>query len=234
VRVLKALRSASLSRARTILAPSEYLAEIAGGWGLGAGHVHVLTNPAPPPRDVEAEELPAGTFVFVGRLTRAKDLGTAIAAVAQVPAARLVLVGDGPDRAELERLAAGSDAAGRIEFRGSLPRDEALRVVAGAEAGLLSSAWENLPHSAVEALSVGVPVVATSVGGVPEVVHDEENGLLVRPGRPDELAVALRRMLEEPGLRDRLAAAAKPSVEAISSDAIYGRLEALLLEAARE
>jgi 2-deoxystreptamine N-acetyl-D-glucosaminyltransferase/2-deoxystreptamine glucosyltransferase len=145
-----------------------------------------------------------------------------------------VLVGDGPDRAELERLAAGSDAAGRIEFRGSLPRDEALRVVAGAEAGLLSSAWENLPHSAVEALSVGVPVVATSVGGVPEVVHDEENGLLVRPGRPDELAVALRRMLEEPGLRDRLAAAAKPSVEAISSDAIYGRLEALLLEAARE
>ncbi len=192
----------------------------------------MLTNPAPPPSDVQAEQLAPGTFVFVGRLTEAKDLPTAIAALELVPAARLVIVGDGPDRAELERAAAGSEAAGRIEFRGSLPRDAALQVVAGAEAGLLSSAWENLPHSAVEALSVGVPMVATAVGGVPEVVQDGENGLLVPPGRPDELAAAMRRVLEETGLRERLAARAKPSVEAISSDEIYGRLEALLAEAA--
>ena len=71
-------------------------------------------------------------------------------------------------------------------------------------------------------------MVSTAVGGVPEVVIDGENGLLVPPGDPSELAAAMRRMLEEPGLRDRLAAAAKPSVEAISSEAIYGKLEALL------
>lgn len=233
VRLLKALRNASLRRARTVVAPSAYLAGIAGGWDLRGGPIHVLTNPAPPPQEVEPDALEPGTFVFVGRLTTAKDLGTAIAAVSLVPEARLVIVGDGPDRAELERVAAVSAGAGRIEFRGSLSRDAALRVVAGAEAGLLSSAWENLPHSAVEALSVGVPVVATSVGGVPEVVHDGENGLLVAPGRPEELAAAIRRILEEPGLRERLAAAAKPSVEAISSEAIYGRLEGLLVEAAR-
>ena len=78
-----------------------------------------------------------------------------------------------------------------------------------------------------------MPVVATAVGGVPEVVRDGENGLLVPPGRPDELAAAIGRILDEPGLRDRLAAAAKPSVAAISSEAIYGQLEALLAEAAR-
>ena len=105
-------------------------------------------------------------------------------------------------------------------------------MVAGAAAALLSSAWENLPHSAVEALSVGVPVVATAVGGVPEVVREGENGLLVPPGDPGALAAAMRRVLYEPGLRDRLAAGAMPSVEAISSDAIYTRLEALLAEAA--
>ena len=126
-----------------------------------------------------------------------------------------------------------SGAGARISFRGALSRDEALRIIAGADAGLLSSDWENLPHAVVEALSVGVPVVSTAVGGVPEVVHDGVNGLLVPPGRPDELASAIRRVLEEPGLRERLAAAAKPSVEAISSEAIYGRLEALLAEAAR-
>jgi glycosyltransferase involved in cell wall biosynthesis len=226
VLVLKALRTASLRAARTIVVPSAYLAEIAAGWDLGRERIHVLTNPAPPPRDVEAESLAAGTFVFVGRLTRQKALHTALEAIELVPQARLVLVGDGPERAELERL-----AGDRVEFRGVLPRDEALRVVAGAEAGLLSSDWENLPHSAVEALSVGVPVVSTAVGGVPEVVRDGENGLLVAPGRPGELAAALRRLLEEPGLRERLAAAAKPSVEAISSEAIYARLEALLVAA---
>lgn len=233
VRLLKALRNASLRRAHTIVVPSAFLAQIAESWGLDARRIHVLTNPAPPPRELEPESLPAGTFAFVGRLTEAKDLPTALAALALVPDARLVVVGDGPDRAELERAAAASPAADRIEFRGSLPRDEALRVVAGAEAGLLSSAWENLPHSAVEALSVGVPMVATAVGGVPEVVHDGENGLLVPPGDPEALAAAIRRVLEEPGLRARLAAGAKPSVEAISSEAIYGRLEALLAEAAR-
>jgi glycosyltransferase involved in cell wall biosynthesis len=228
IRALEALRTASLRAARTIVVPSSYLAEIAGGWGLRRERIHVLTNPAPPPRDVEPEQLEPGTFVFVGRLTRQKGLRTALSAVALVPEARLVLVGDGPERAELE-VAAGD----RVEFRGARSRDEALRTVAGAEATLLSSDWENLPHAAIEALSVGVPVVSTAVGGVPEVVRDGENGLLVAPGRPEELAAAMRRILEEPGLRDRLAAAAKPSVEAISSDAIYGRLEALIAEAAR-
>ena len=67
---------------------------------------------------------------------------------------------------------------------------------------------------------------------MPEVVRDGENGLLVAPGRPEELAAAIRRVLEEPGLRGRLAAGARPSVEALSSDAIYTKLEALLAGAA--
>lgn len=233
VRTLKALRTRSLRAARTIVVPSSYLAEIAAGWGLRRDRLHVLTNPAPPPREVEQEQLEPGTFVFVGRLTRQKALGTAIDAIARVPEARLVLVGDGPERAQLDRAVAASGAAERITFRGALSRDEALRTVAGADAALLSSDWENLPHSAVEALSVGVPVVSTAVGGVPEVVRDGENGLLVPPGRADELAAAIGRIVAEPGLRGRLAAAAKPSVAAISSEAIYGRLEALLAEAAR-
>ena len=211
-RVVAARRRRSSSRARS--SPGSRWAG-----GSDRGRVHVLTNPAPPPSDVQAEQLAPGTFVFVGRLTEAKDLPTAIAAMELVPAARLVLVGDGPDRAELERAPPRSEARepDRVPRRRS-PATTALQVVAGADAALLSSAWENLPHSAVEALSVGVPMVATAVGGVPEVVHDGENGLLVPPGRPDELAAAIRRVLDETGLRERLAARAKPSVEAISSD----------------
>jgi len=149
-----------------------------------------------------------------------------------VPAARLVLVGDGPERSALERRAAALGIEGRVDFRGALPHDAALRVVAGARAALLSSSWENMPHSVVEALSVGVPVVATAVGGVPEVVRHEENGLLVAAGDAAALAEAMQRVVTDDDLRGWLAAAAKGSVERLDRETIYTRLEEILAAAA--
>jgi glycosyltransferase involved in cell wall biosynthesis len=227
-RTLKALRTASLRRARRIVVPSRYLAGLAVSWGLEARRVEVLVNPAPPPRDVEPEPLPREAFVFVGRLTEQKALPVALEALARVPEARLVVVGDGPERAGLERQAA--HLGDRVEFRGSLPREDVLRHLAGARALLLSSAWENLPHAAVEALAVGTPVVATAVGGVPEVVRDGVNGLLVPPNDPEALAEAMRALLDD-DLRARLASAARSSVAAIGRDEIYTRLERILEEA---
>jgi glycosyltransferase involved in cell wall biosynthesis len=176
--------------------------------------------------------LEPGTFVFVGRLTEQKALPVALAAVAEVEDARLLLIGDGPERASLERRVLELGLDQRVRFLGSLPREDALRYLAGARAAVLSSAWENLPHAAVEALAVGTPVVSTSVGGVPEVVHDGENGLLVPANDVSALAGALRAVLVDDDLRARLANGAQPSVAAIGRDAIYERLERILVEAA--
>jgi glycosyltransferase involved in cell wall biosynthesis len=228
VAALKQLRTQSLRRARRIVVPSEYLASMAREWGLDRGRIEVLVNPAPPPVNVEPAALEPGTFVFVGRLTEQKALPVLLDAIAQVEGARLEIVGDGPERAALEARASGS-----VRFLGALPRDGVLAHLAGARAAVLSSAWENLPHAAVEALAVGTPVVSTAVGGVPEVVHDGENGLLVPPGDPAALAAALRSVLDDDALRARLAAAAQPSVAAIGRDRVYGRLEQILVEAAR-
>jgi len=228
VDVLKRLRTLALRRAERVVVPSRYLAGIAAGWGLSPGRIEVLVNPAPPPADVAAEELPPGTFVFVGRLTEQKALPVLLDALERVEGASLVIVGDGPERSALERSASSATLAGRVRFTGPLPREEALRYLAGARAAVLPSAWENLPHAAVEALAVGTPVVATAVGGVPEVVTDDRNGLLVPPLDAAALADALRRVLEDDALRDRLAVDAKPSVAAIGRDVIYERLEAIL------
>jgi glycosyltransferase involved in cell wall biosynthesis len=228
VDTIKRLRTASLRRARRIVVPSRYLAELAAQWRLDAGRIEVLVNPAPPPARVEPAQLPPRSFVFVGRLTEQKALPVLLDAIDRVDGARLVIVGDGPERAMLE-----GRASDRVTFAGSLPREDVLAHLAAARAAVLSSAWENLPHAAVEALAVGTPVVSTAVGGVPEVVTDDVNGLLVPPNDVEALADALRRVLEDDALRDRLAAAAQPSVEAIGRDAIYGRLEEILLEAAR-
>ena len=111
-------------------------------------------------------------------------------------------------------------------------RDDVLRLFRAADASLLSSAWENFPHTVVEALAVGTPVSRPSVGGVAEVVRDGENGLLVPPGDADELAAAIRRLFAEEGLRERLAAAAAASVEPLAEARVLARIEEELLRAA--
>ena len=79
-----------------------------------------------------------------------------------------------------------------------------LRLFRAADASLLPSAWENFPHTVVESLAVGCPVIATAVGGVPEVVRDGENGLLVPSGDPVALADAIGRFFGDDALRTKL------------------------------
>jgi glycosyltransferase involved in cell wall biosynthesis len=107
-----------------------------------------------------------------------------------------------------------------------------LELFAAADAAVLSSSWENFPHSVVEALAVGTPVIATAAGGVPEVVRDGENGLLVPVGDAVALADAIRRFLAEPDLQRRLRAGAAPSVERYRPDELLAALEDALVEAA--
>jgi glycosyltransferase involved in cell wall biosynthesis len=106
-----------------------------------------------------------------------------------------------------------------------------LRLFAAADASVLSSAWENFPHTVVEALAVGCPVVSTAVGGVPEVVRDGENGLLVPPSDPAALGAALSRFFADRALRERLAANARTSVDGYTEAAVFERIEAELARA---
>ena len=231
VRLLRATRTRALRRARRIVVPSAYLRTIALGWGLDPRRVEVVPNPAPelpslPSRDEARAALgirgPAlGT---AGRLTAQKALGDALAALARVPGVELLVLGDGPERALLERRAAELGLDGRVRFLGAGTREDVIGLFRGVDAALLTSAWENLPHTLLEALAVGTPVIATAVGGVPEVVHDGENGLLVPAGDVDAIAGAIERVVRDDALRASLAAAAAPSVEELSEPRILGRI----------
>lgn len=229
---LKRARTFALRRARTLIVPSRYLGEIARGWGLDPERLHVVPNPAPRARVTAATE--RSGLVFAGRLTRQKAMHVALDALAYVPTAALTIIGDGPDRSRLERHAHQAGLNGRVRFVGSLPREQVLDALAGAEAAVLSSDWENFPHAAVEALAAGTPLVATAVGGVGEVVRDGVNGLLVPPGSPEAFGQALQRLLESPDLQTRLSDGARESVLELDADRIYGRIETLLDQAARQ
>lgn len=229
--LLRVARDADVRAAAHIVTPSSYLRELALGWGVPPERATVLPNPTPPlpelrPRDELRRELgfDGPTLVFAGRLTAQKSLDLGIEAARRAGVA-LVIAGDGPDRAALERL-------GGARFLGARPREAVLELFRAADASLLSSSWENFPHTVVEALAVGTPVIATRTGGVAEVIRDGENGLVVEPGDVDALTEAITRYFADAGLQARLRANAVPSVAAYAPDEIYGRLERILVDAA--
>jgi glycosyltransferase involved in cell wall biosynthesis len=119
-----------------------------------------------------------------------------------------------------------------VSFTGALPRRRALGLLAAADASVLASDWENFPHGVVESLAMGTPVIATRTGGVAEIVRDGENGLLVEPGDAAGFRAAVRRYFADESLRAHLRANAAASVARFDRDAIFGRLESLLEEAA--
>jgi glycosyltransferase involved in cell wall biosynthesis len=240
VRLLRRARDRALGRVDALICPSAYLASLAVAWGVDEERVRVIPNAAPPlpelPDRREARTrfgVEGPTLAFAGRITRQKALDVALDALVRVEGVSLLVAGDGPDLAELRRQANERGLDGRVRFLGPLDRDGVLALFRAADASLLSSSWENFPHTVVEALAVGTPVVATLVGGVPELVRDGENGLLVEPGDSGLLAAAIERLVSEPELRERLAAAAAPSVEHLTSERVYSEIERILSAASR-
>jgi glycosyltransferase involved in cell wall biosynthesis len=238
--VLRRARNVELRRAAYVFCPSSYLRELVLSWGVPAERVGVLPNPAPevpelPPRDDlrRAFGLNDATLAFAGRLTAQKSLHRALEAVATSDGVTLVIAGDGPDREPLEARARELGIDDRVSFLGSQPRRRIVELFRAADATILSSSWENFPHTVVEALAVGTPVLAMEAGGVSEIVHDGVNGLLVAPGDTHALAAAVRRYFTDEQLRERLRAAAAPSVAEYAPERVFGELEATLRRVAR-
>ena len=244
--LLRFARDRAVRAAAHVVCPSSWLRDRAIGWGVDPARVTVLPNPAPAATasskgqtpghgqgsDPWLAEADGPLLAFAGRLTAQKSLEVALDAVAAVDGVRLAIAGDGPERPQLERHAADAGLGDRVRFLGAAPREAVLALFRAADASILSSGWENFPHGVVESLAVGTPVLATRAGGVAEVVEDGRNGLLVEVGDTDALAGAVRRYFADDGLRARLRAEAAPSVAAYAPERVYGRLEAILRDAA--
>ena len=233
--LLRAARDFELRRAAHVFCPSAYLRDLAISWGVTPGKVSVLPNPAPdvpplPPRDELKQSLGVNgaTLAFAGRLTAQKSLGRALEAVAAADGVSFLVAGDGPDRAALETRVRQLGIEDRVRFLGAQPRERVVELFRAADATILSSSWENFPHTVVEALAVGTPVLAMEAGGVAEVVRDGVNGLLVPAGDTAALADAVRRYFADAALRERLRGQATESVAEYSAERVFSRLEDVL------
>jgi colanic acid/amylovoran biosynthesis glycosyltransferase len=155
-------------------------------------------------------------IVCVGRLVPAKGQHILLRAFSRLRAkghaVQLTLVGDGPDRLSLEREVLQRDLTQHVVFRGALNHDQAREQIAQADIFALASFAEGIPVALMEAMAMGLPCVSTRVAGIPELIRDHIDGLLVSPSSVESLAVAMESLVTDSDLREKLGASGRSRV----------------------
>lgn len=185
---LKQLRIWTAEAADVIITPSEYMRSIVSGWGIPNSKIQVIYNAL----ELNVQELTntrpeyLGTrntnrmlhAISVGRMVSWKGLETLVDVARKLSWLRLTLVGDGPEYRKLRNKVARLDLSERVHFTGRILQSQVLQEMARADVFILNSGYEGLPHVALEALAVGLPLLLSNVGGNPEVVIEGKNGFL--------------------------------------------------------
>lgn len=160
-----------------------------------------------------------GLVLHVGRLVEKKGTGLLLEAVAEVPEARLVILGDGPLRPQLERYAAARGIAERVRFLGAQPPQEVARwmgraaLLAAPSVTARDGDSEGLPTVVIEAAAASLPALVSDHSGLPEAVIDGRSGFVVPEGDAAALAARLAELVASPGLQARMGAAARAVAE---------------------
>jgi glycosyltransferase involved in cell wall biosynthesis len=175
-------------------------------------------------------------ILSVGRAVPVKGQALLVEAVADLKRrgveARLTIVGDGPALGDLRALAAALAVADSVSFEGAVGQEQILGYYERADVFALPSFAEGIPVVLMEAMATGLPVVSTTIAGIPELVDDGASGFLVTPGRVDELAGALERVLAA-GAEER-AEMGRVGRERVESEFATVRVAERLLELFRE
>jgi glycosyltransferase involved in cell wall biosynthesis len=238
LRVFDSIRTWPQRLAREIIVPSQYLARIVAGWGIQREKIRVIYNAIAqdPPAGESATLLPpwpGRTLMTVCRLVRWKGVDALIRLLPELPDTRLVVVGDGALRADCEQLAVQCGVADRLHITGYVPSRAVAAYLAQADAFVLNSTYEGLPHVVLEAMAACIPVVATDVGGTGEVVQHERTGLLVPPHDAAALCAAIQRLWDDRALCERLTGeAAVLLADRFVFDAMLRATDAALVAAA--
>lgn len=230
VRLYNYLDRWSLRAARRVITVNQVFARELAAIGVAPGRIRVLHNSIVPDwltperaGDPAALRRSLGiapdepVILAVGRFSREKALDDLVRAFIilrkdnPARAARLVLVGDGPERATIEQLATESGVAGQVHFIGQVSDPAPYYALANVLA--LPSLSEGSPLALLEAMGAGRAIVATQVGGIPEMVTDGQSALLVPSQQPEALAKALGRVLDDKTLAARLSSGAREAAQ---------------------
>ncbi|MCP5101314.1 MAG: glycosyltransferase family 4 protein [Chloroflexi bacterium] len=196
------IRNWAIRRMEQVIVPSNYLKNIVVGWGIQAENVTVIYNAYYPAKEtVKLDSIPLTTpikLITVCRLVRWKRVDQLIPLLLTLPDVGLIIIGDGPERTKLETQVSTLQLTNRVHFTGNVTQSAVVAALKLAHLFVLNSTYEGLPHVLLEALAVRLPILATNVGGMPEVVQEGINGRLIPVDDPKQLQQVMQQMLNHP------------------------------------
>lgn len=226
-------------KADVVIVPSKYLAGIVKSWGVDESKIKVIYNGVDfKPSGLSKEEarnkigIHGNIILSIGRLVPWKGFRMLIKIMPRLlelkQFARLVIVGDGPDRKALGSMVKNMSLENKVFLTGKKTKEELAVYLAASDIFVLNSGYEGFSHQVLEAMTAGVSVIASAVGGNKEVINQGENGFLVRYNDEFNLVEAIKTIWQDEELKKELVENSKETVKKFSSDRmIEGTLKIL-------
>lgn len=193
------------------IAPSQFLRSKLIEYGINKERITYLPNFVS--RQEPKAKVQRHKIVYAGRLSHEKGIDTLIRAVAGIKDANLMIIGDGPLRDELEYLAK-SIAGRRVTFLGHRSHEEVQALISDASCIVIpSTCYENCPYSILEAYALGIPVIGSRIGGIPELVDDGVSGFLFQPGDEFDLRAKIQKLITNSERLSRMSESALQKIE---------------------
>ena len=234
VEVLRKIEKFVANHTEKIIVPSEYLKKVVSAWGVNPNKIKVIYN-AFDFKDFEhtLRRPTSKLIVSAGRLVPWKGFGTLIEIMPkilrEVPDAKLIIIGDGPERHKLKLQVATWRLGRQVELIGNLPHKKVLEYLASADAFILNTAYEGFSHQILEAMAIGAPVITTNVCGNPELVENNVSGILVEFNDKEAIKNSILKLLKDEKLTQKLTSAAFQKSKQFSKERMINETIKILL-----
>ncbi|MFH0846022.1 MAG: glycosyltransferase family 4 protein [Patescibacteria group bacterium] len=240
VKIFKTIQTWVAGDAENVIVPSYYFKGIIEKWGIDSEKIKVIYNGI----RLNESNLPAGrqeskvhnvegkVLLSVGRLVPWKGFKVLIECIPEllkeIPNLKLKIVGSGPQKEELENLINELDLNESVVLAGQLSREELLEEKKRADIFVFNTNWESFSFDTVEAMSLGLPVIATEVGPLPELIENGKEGILVEPNNKDQIIESILFVLKNNKFREKIIKNARLKVQRFSIENTLDELEKVL------
>lgn len=224
VRTLKRIQNLVASKSEKVIVPSNYLKKIVSQWGIPKKKIKVIYNSFDPPENFadkkvlrELLQFKGKLVISVGRLIPWKGFETLVTLmpklVKQFPDLKLLIVGSGPDESKLESIIGKKKMHDHVILVGALDHNTLLRYLKAADVFVLNTFYEGFSHQLLEVMALGTPIVTTNVGGNPEIIEHEKNGIMVSYNDTNALSYGVAKLLNDKAYAQKLSKQAKLRVK---------------------
>ncbi len=233
VKFFKKIQTWVAKRAEKVVVPSHYFKSIILNWGIESKKIEVIYNGIKI-NEPRVHKVESKVLLSVGRLVPWKGFKVLIETIPdilqEIPEAKLVIVGSGPQKEELEQTIEKLNLEDKVILVGQLSRDKLLKQKQLADIFVLNTNWESFSFDTVEAMALGLPVLATKVGSLPELIENNQEGILVEPNDKEAIKNAVIKIFQNDNFRQTLVQNAYEKSKQFSIQNTLDKLEKLLRE----